>query len=355
MNVKKLFGIIKVTFYTFVPMNLLRKILLPIVPLYYLIVWIRNKMYDLGIKKSTTYKFPIIAVGNLSVGGTGKSPMVEYLIKILKEKRILATLSRGYKRETKGFQIVQVSSTAKDIGDEPLQFKTKFPNILVGVDADRRNGIAQLRSCVPQPEVVIMDDGFQHRKVKAGFYILLTAYYDLYCDDVLLPTGNLREPIMGANRANLIVVSKCPKTLSFEEKKEIQKKLKIKENQSLFFSTIDYEKELVGFKGKRSIDFFKTVSFTLVTGIANPRQLLDYYTSLGLIFTHVNFPDHHSFSIKEIEELKNHEYIITTEKDYMRLAKELKENIWYQPMIMKFLEGEDSFKTKVLEYIEDEI
>ncbi len=356
MNVKKLFGIIKVTFYTFVIMNLLRKILFPVVPIYYLVTWVRNKMYDLGIKESTNYNFPLIAVGNLSVGGTGKSPMVEYLIKLLKSEGKLATLSRGYKRKTKGFQLVQSTSTAKEVGDEPLQFKTKFPDILVGVDGNRRNGIDNLRSLTPQPNIIVLDDAYQHRKVNAGFYILLTAYYDLYCDDILLPTGNLREPRKGADRADIIVVTKCPKNISSEEKERISKKLKIKRNQSLFFTTIDYGKEVVGASDVKPIDSFKEQSFTLVTGIANPKTLVEQYQSMGLKFDHLSFGDHHDFSNKEIDELRNHKCIITTEKDYMRLSSNLlMKNLWYQPIEMSFVQDENSFNNKILEYIKNEV
>ncbi|WP_109299586.1 tetraacyldisaccharide 4'-kinase [Aquimarina sp. AU474] len=337
-------------------MNLFRKILLPIVPIYYIVTWLRNRMYDLGIKKSKRYDFYIIAVGNLSVGGTGKSPMVEYLIRLCKDKIKLATLSRGYKRETKGFQLVSSSSTAKEVGDEPLQFKTKFDDITVGVDADRRNGIDELRLCTPTPELIILDDAYQHRKVKAGFYILLTAYYDLYSSDIVLPTGNLREPRKGANRADVIIVTKCPEDISSEEKIKIKKKLNIKPNQLLFFASIGYEKEVIGTLGTTSIDQFKNKPFTLVTGIANPKPLIEYYQSLGLEFNHVSFPDHHNFSSQELEALKKLKYIITTEKDYVRLAPNFSKDaaLWYQPIAMNFIEGGGDFDNKILEYIKNE-
>lgn len=334
-------------------MNLLRKILLPFVPFYYLITWLRNKLYDLGIKKSTTYTFPIIAVGNLSVGGTGKSPMVEYLITLLKDKVSLATLSRGYKRETKGFKLVATSSTAKQVGDEPLQFKRKFTDVVVAVDADRRSGISNLRSLTPEPEVILLDDAYQHRKVKAGFYILLTAYYDLYCNDIVLPTGNLREPKKGADRADIVVVTKCPNPLSFEERKRITDKLAIKPNQDLFFTTIDYGNDIVNISGTKPIGSLQTIHFTLVTGIANPTPLLDYYTSLGLTFDHISFPDHHNFTDTELDKLNGLEFIITTEKDYVRLASDIsEEKLWYQPIGVRFVEGASSFDDKILKFIE---
>ena len=215
--------------------NILRKLLLPIVPIYYLSVWVRNKMYDLGIKKSVVYDFPVIAVGNLSVGGTGKSPMIEYLIGLLKDRTILATLSRGYKRSTKGFHEVTVFSKAIEVGDEPLQFKKKFPDVTVAVDADRRNGIRNLRKFTPQPEVILMDDAFQHRKVKAGTYILLTTYNDLYVDDIVLPTGGLREPRDGAKRADIVVVTKCPLGISEKERNLIKNRLSIRYVQHIYY------------------------------------------------------------------------------------------------------------------------
>ncbi len=334
-------------------MNLLRKILLPFVPFYYLITWLRNKLYDLGIKRSTTYTFPIIAIGNLSVGGTGKSPMIEYLVTLLKDKVSLATLSRGYKRETKGFKLVATSSTAKQVGDEPLQFKRKFADVVVAVDADRRSGISNLRSLTPQPEVILLDDAYQHRKVKAGFYILLTAYYDLYCNDIVLPTGNLREPKKGADRADIIIVTKCPSSLSFGERKRITDKLAIKPNQDLFFTTIDYGNNIVNVSETKPISSLQNIHFTLVTGIANPTPLLDYYTSLGLIFDHISFPDHHNFTDAELDKLNNLEFIVTTEKDYMRLASDIsEEKLWYQPIEVKFVEGAASFNDKILKFIE---
>ena len=179
-------------------MKFIRIILFPIVPIYYLVTWLRNKLYDTGIKSSKSYDFPVICVGNLSTGGTGKTPMIEYLIRLLKDEKSLATLSRGYKRKTEGFVLADENANANTIGDEPFQFYTKFNAIAVAVDSDRQNGIAQLRKLKIQPEVILLDDAYQHRKVKAGFNILLTAYNNLYYKDMVLPTGNLREPRSGA-------------------------------------------------------------------------------------------------------------------------------------------------------------
>lgn len=333
-------------------MDILRKLLFPFVPVYFVITWLRNILFDLGVKKSKKYDFPIIAVGNLSVGGTGKSPMVEYLIDLLRNKIVLATLSRGYKRKTKGFRLVLSSSTAEEVGDEPLQFKTKFTDVFVGVDANRQNGIAELRALIPKPEVIVLDDAYQHRKVNAGLYILLTAYYDLYCDDIVLPTGNLREPRKGASRAKIVVVTKCPKDLSVSAREEITRKLNIRPEQSLFFTSIDYGSELKGQDKEKHIDELRNTSFTLVTGIANPKPLVEYYTDKGFTFNHVRFPDHHNFSDEELKDLEKHDTIVTTEKDYVRLVSKLAPGkLWYQPIKVQFIENQDSFNSAILQFV----
>ncbi len=335
-------------------MNLLRKLLLPIVPVYYVITWVRNKLYDIGVKKSETYDFPVIVVGNLSVGGTGKSPMVEYLIRLLKESTTLATLSRGYKRKTKGFKLVVPQMTALEVGDEPLQFKKKFNDIIVGVDADRRNGIQRLRQQHPMPSVILLDDAYQHRKVKAGFYILLTAFYELYCDDIVLPTGNLREPKKGADRADVIIVTKCPKELSVSKQQLIHQKLQVQPRQSVLFSYIDYADKIVSSVGTRSLQSLLDIHFVLVTGIANPQPLVAYYTALGLQFEHKKFTDHHNFTTAELTDLQQYPMLVTTEKDYMRMADNFKKDVlWYQPIYTCFLENEIDFDQKVLEFVSE--
>jgi len=200
-------------------MNLIRYFIFPVAPIYHFVTWVRNKLYDLGLKKSTSYNFPVICVGNLSVGGTGKSPMIEYLIHLLKDEYKIATLSRGYKRKTTGFLIADQYADADTVGDEPFQFYSKFKNkITVAVDEDRNHGIQELRSSDDSPEVILLDDAFQHRKVKAGLNILLTTYKQPYFKDFALPTGNLREPRTGAHRADIIVITKCPNILTKDEK-----------------------------------------------------------------------------------------------------------------------------------------
>ena len=210
-------------------MNLLRKILFPFAILYGLITSFRNFLFDKGILKSYSFDLPIIAVGNLSVGGTGKTPQIEYLIRLLSDNYKVATLSRGYKRKSEGFVLADKNANAEILGDEPFQFYQKFPNVQVAVDANRKNGIEQLLNQNEKPEIILLDDAFQHRKVKAGYYILLTAYNDLYADDYILPTGNLRESRSGAKRANIVIVTKCPANLSLDKQNTIKKKLKRKQ------------------------------------------------------------------------------------------------------------------------------
>lgn len=312
-------------------MNLIRKILFPIVPIYYLITWFRNKLYDSGIKKSTSYNLPVVCVGNLSVGGTGKTPMIEYLIKVLKEDYKVATLSRGYKRKTEGYQLADNNATAESIGDEPFQFYSKFKDeITVAVDSDRRNGIENLKQ--QNPGVILLDDAFQHRKVKAGLNILLTTYANPYFKDIVLPTGDLREPKSGAKRADIIVVTKCPNNLSEKEKAKIIKRITPNANQYVFFSAIAYSEMLFSAEKSKSIDDLN--NFTLVTGIANASPLVDFLKSKNLNFQHLNFKDHHDFTKEDISTLEKKELIVTTEKDFMRLKQydALKHKLFYIPI-----------------------
>lgn len=317
--------------------KLIRYLLLPVVPVYYAVTWLRNKLYDLGIKKSTAYDFPVICVGNLSVGGTGKTPMIEYLIRLLKSEHHMATLSRGYKRQTTGFVIADKNATANTIGDEPFQFYQKFEDVVVSVDGDRVHGISKLMALQKAPDVVLLDDAFQHRKVNAGFYVLLTSFDDLYTDDIVLPTGNLREPKQGAERADVIVVTKCPQNISEEKKKEIIGKLNPLVDQEVFFGSIAYSKVIRSATDSIALKALTNKPFTLVTGIANPKPLVSYLQDLGLQFEHLKFKDHHDFSEAELNRLKQKPLIVTTEKDMMRLQPHLNKNdaFYYLPIEMK--------------------
>jgi len=318
-------------------MILLRKILFPLAFLYWLITFIRNWLYDKGIFKSSSFNIPIIAVGNLSVGGTGKTPQIEYLIRLLSDKYKVAVLSRGYKRTTEGFILADEKATASSIGDEPFQFYSKFSNIQVAVDANRKNGIENLLQHPNRPDVILLDDAYQHRKVKAGFYILLTAYDDLFCDDYILPFGNLREPSSGKKRADMIIVTKCPNDLSELAQQKIREKLKVK--QPVFFTTIQYDDYVFGNESKLLVSEIQSETKVLVAGIAKPKLFFDFLkneTDEALVF-----PDHHHFSKQDCEQIlakANGRKIITTEKDFVRLNGLLpKEQFFYLPIKSTFL------------------
>ena len=335
-------------------MNFLRKIVLPLALLYKGITSFRNFLYNKGIFKSYSFDLPVIVVGNLSVGGTGKTPQIEYLIRLLSDKYKIATLSRGYKRKSKGFILADANLNASIIGDEPFQFYSKFPNIQVAVDTNRKNGIDQLLSQTSKPEVILLDDAFQHRKVKAGFYILLTSYNDLYSDDFQLPTGNLRESRSGAKRANIIIVTKCPSDLLNESRTEITKKLTIESNQQLFFTTIAYDNFVYSENEKRSVSEIQNVDKLLLAGIAKPQSFFRHlHTNNEICLT---FPDHHHFTEKDILEIRNkanNKIIITTEKDFVRLKGRIpKEQLFYLPIQSKFLFEGKNFDKTILNYVE---
>ncbi|MES2543772.1 MAG: tetraacyldisaccharide 4'-kinase [Bacteroidota bacterium] len=338
-------------------MNFLRKILFPFAILYGFITSIRNFLYDKGIFKSAEFDIPIIAVGNLSVGGTGKSPQIEYLIRLLSSKYKVATLSRGYKRNSEGFVLANENANAEILGDEPFQFYQKFPKIQVAVDANRKNGIENLLSQAEKPEVILLDDAFQHRKVKAGFYILLTSYGDLYANDYMLPTGNLRESRSGAKRANVIVVTKCPPNLSIEEQNEIKRFLLSRNdnNTPIFFSHIQYDDYVYSHYEKKNVNEILKTDKILLAGIAKPNPFFEYLKNEN--DECLQFPDHHQFSYNEVIEIKNKaegKIIITTEKDYMRLKDSiLKSQLYYLPIKSEFLSGKEDFDEDILKFCND--
>ena len=335
-------------------MNILRKILFPFAILYGFITSFRNFLFDKGILKSHSFDLPIIAVGNLSVGGTGKTPQIEYLIRLLSDKYKVATLSRGYKRKSEGFVLADATSNAEILGDEPFQFYQKFPNIQVAVDANRTNGITQLLSQKEKPQIVLLDDAYQHRKVKAGFYILLTSYDDLYADDFMLPTGNLRESRTGASRAKIVIVTKCPKKLSDEKQSEIWKKLKLSSSQQLYFTFIDYDDAIYGKNEKIAVNEIKNERKLLLAGIAKPTPFFDYLKNEN--DECLTFPDHHHFSEKDLEMIQNKaqgKKIVTTEKDYVRLKdSKLISQLYYLPIKSKFINNKQNFDATILEYLD---
>ena len=338
-------------------MNLLRKILFPISILYGLVTSIRNFLFDIGILKSYSFDVPVIAVGNLSVGGTGKTPQIEYLIRLLAPKYKIATLSRGYKRQSKGYVLADSTSNAAILGDEPFQFFSKFKNIQVAVDADRKNGIEQLLLETNKPQVILLDDAFQHRKVKAGFYILLTSYGDLYSDDFMLPTGNLRESRSGASRANVVVVTKCPANLSHDEQNKIKRFLLCRndkgDNQQLYFSYIDYDDCVYSEDKSMKVSEIKNVDKLLLAGIAKPNLFFAYLQ--GENDEKLVFSDHHHFTAEDLLEIKNksqNKIIITTEKDFVRLKGSIpKEKLFYLPIRSSFLFESENFDKTITNYV----
>lgn len=334
-------------------MNSLRKILFPFAILYGIITGIRNFLFDKGILKSYSFDIPIIAVGNLSLGGTGKTPQIEYLIRLLSQKYNVATLSRGYKRKSKGFILADSTSNAKILGDEPFQFFSKFPNIQVAVDANRKNGIEQLLSQNSKPEIILLDDAYQHRKVKAGFYILLSTYEDLFVDDYLFPMGNLRERSVGVNRANVVIVTKCPPTLSLEEQKKIKNKLKLLPNQALYFSFIEFDDFVYSEDEVLKVDEIKNTPKLLLAGIAKPESFFTYLKNENDFF--MTFPDHHYFTEKDITSIAYQaidKIIVTTEKDYVRLNGKLSNcKLFYLPIKSNFIIGKDKFDEAIFNYL----
>lgn len=327
-------------------MKRLRLLLLPFSIIYATITDIRNSLYDRGIFTSKSYNIPVICVGNLSTGGTGKSPMIEYLISYFKDDYSLAVLSRGYKRKSKGYFEVSENSNVSEVGDEPLQFKKKFPNVKVAVCEERTTGIDMLKISA---EVILLDDAFQHRKVTASLNIILTPYEDLYVNDFLLPAGNLRESQSGAKRAQIIVVTKCPNDLQASQINTIRKQLKPTAYQQVYFTKIGYSSEIKGQNEAKPLEYLKNKKFMLVTGIANPAPLIEFLEDQGLNFEQRTFPDHHNFSDAQISALKENNLILTTEKDFMRLSSESGFNeLFYLPIQTVFLEGaENDFQKRI--------
>lgn len=314
-------------------MKLIRLFLFPFTPIYAFVTWFRNLMYDKNHFKSTSFSFPIIAIGNLSTGGTGKTPMTEYVIDLLKDSYEIAVLSRGYKRKTKGFILADSKSTVMDLGDEPYQMHLKFKKIDLAVDTNRVRGINLLKEKNNNIDIVLMDDAFQHRAVKAGLYILLTAFDDLFIDDFLLPTGNLREFKSGVNRADVIVVSKTPENTTEKVRQSVRKRLE-HYNKPIFFSEIIYSETLISQTESINLNSLKGKKVTLVTGIANPKPLKDFLVRKGIVYDEIEFEDHHNFSTPEISHLENLDtFIITTEKDYVRMCGRVNhQKLFYLPI-----------------------
>jgi len=347
-------------------MNSLRILLLPFLPLYALAIWVRNRLFDARILPSQKSQTPTICVGNICVGGSGKTPHVEYLIRLLKNEFQVCTLSRGYGRKSKGFILAKESASSDLLGDESMQYFQKFPDISVCVDVNRRRAIHKLKTEAPQTDVILLEDAFQHRYVKPGLSILLTDYFRPYYNDYLLPVGNLREPRNTVKRADIIVVTKCPNILSPIVKDDILEKIKPKPNQSVYFSYLKHG-QLRRLDGS-VCEINKEVlnHFVVLSGIFNPYPLVEYlrdYTKDVKLF---QFPDHHEFTKAELRRVRryfldyfcNYKYIVTTEKDLMRLKDspafaEISDlPICYVPIEVEFhKDGKNEFDKQVLDYV----
>jgi tetraacyldisaccharide 4'-kinase len=341
-----------------------RVLLLPFAIFYGLVIMIRNWMFDKHYLKSARFNFPLICVGNLAVGGTGKSPMVEYLIELLHPQFVIGTLSRGYKRKTKGYALANAYTTALEIGDEPMQFHQKFPEIAVAVGEERIVAIPQMLHDRPNLQAIILDDAFQHRVVQAGFNILLTDYSDIYTNDFFLPTGNLRDEWKSAKRADVIVVTKCPADLSQANKYKILRSLKPTATQKVYFTSIVYGTPYHIYNKNEEWVLTTNDEVLLFCGIANPKPLKEYLLNNTYVYYQKDFSDHHIFSIEDLNEIKNlfhsisskRKVILTTEKDAVRLTKfttELEEiPLYVLPIKHHFLfdEGEQ-FNTQVLPFV----
>lgn len=327
---------------------------------YRTVTTLRNHLYDKAWIPSTSFPLPILCIGNLSLGGTGKTPHTEYLIRLLKEKYKTAVLSRGYRRKSQGFVWADNTSTTADIGDESLQYFKKFDGeISVAVDEDRVHGIRALIQLVA-PEVVLLDDGFQHRCVRASYNILLTGYDHLYCDDYLLPLGTLREGKENTKRADIIIVTKCPENLDKKHQEEIIKQLRPERIQHVFFSSIKYADTLRAKEKKLHFKELEKMHILLVTGIADAQPILDFMKSKVSKIIYLNYPDHHAFTNKNYSHICNSfammqtsKIIVTTEKDYMRMDLSQLQDlpVFYLPISIQIYKRKQ-FDEKILHHVD---
>ena len=340
-----------------------RILLFPFALLYGLILRVRNFMYDQHWLKSTSFNIPIINVGNLSVGGTGKSPMVDYLVNMLKQQYRIGTISRGYKRRSEGYLLANDTTTAVEIGDEPMQFHLRHPDIAVAVGEERIVAVPQLLYDRPETQLIILDDAFQHRAITPGFNILLTDYSNLYTRDFYLPTGDLRDNLSSAARAQIIIVTKCPRELGETEKQQIIQELKPLPHQTVLFTCIHYGR-LYHIVRQSPSDLSKDAEILLVCGIANPTPLTNFIEENSSSYEAMFFNDHHIFSIDDLKDIYTRyenmrgpgKLMVTTEKDAVRLVKfrhELRDMPMYVlPISIHFLfEGEKVFQALISNFI----
>ncbi len=353
---------------TFITIN---KWLYPVAWIYGIGVWVRNKLFDEGILKERRFDVPIISVGNITVGGTGKTPHTEYLIKLLRKDFKVAVLNRGYKRKSRGFVLAEESTPMAMIGDELCQMKQKFPDVYMAADRDRCHGIEQLRSrrATAATEVIILDDAYQQPYVKPGLNLLLVDYHRLICEEELLPAGRMREPQSSKKRAHIVIVTKCPKDIPPIEYDGLIEKLALPPGQRIYFTTMKYGKLRPLFirRTKQSLEEIKQEFYILlVTGIALPEQLFKDLVLYNKNITSLRFSDHHDFTDKDMELMKkcflalpeDRRMIITTEKDAVRLSNHpaldaaLKPYIFVLPVEVSFLRNQqESFNSFIIDYV----
>ena len=346
----------------------INKWLLPLSWLYGLAIKFRNILFEVGVLKSRSFQVPVISVGNITVGGTGKTPHVEYLTRLLKDTFNVAVLSRGYKRKSKGFVKASVQTAVTEIGDEPFQMKQKFPKVTVAVDKNRCHGIDRLTAEDDKLDVILLDDAFQHRYVKPGVNILLVDYHRLVIYDTLLPAGRLREPLNGKDRADVVIVTKCPKDLKPMEYRVLTRAMNVYPYQQLYFTTLEYDEMCPVFSKAGNVpqlSALKDINVMLLTGIASPQQIehdLAPYTSH---LTPLTFPDHHQFRQKDIQlindtfaAMPSPKCIITTEKDTTRLltaqglSDEVRNNLFMLPVRISFMQDqEEVFNNYIIGYV----
>ena len=352
---------------------MLKILLYPLSFFYGIAMYFRNRMYDLKILKSTEFEIPVISVGNITVGGTGKTPHIEYLVRLMKNDFKVVVLSRGYKRKTTGFREVFADSTVDESGDEPLQIKNKFPEVGVFVDEKRVHGIEEIIRLNEknQPDVILLDDAFQHRSVTPGINILLVDYHRPITDDIILPAGRLREGKTQMRRAGMIIYTKCPRGVTPITRRITMKNINLRPYQNLYFTTMEYGKIVSVFPEKAIAPEMQEIHFPtvlMVSGIAQPEPLKKYLTAHSDHVEEIRFPDHHAFEGSDLfrieETFENisakNKIIITTEKDAVRLKgnenlpESIQKHLFYIPINIKFLDSEGkSFDKKILDYVRE--
>ena len=340
----------------------MRYLLFPFSFIYGSITVMRNLLFDYGIFKSQSYTIPIICIGNLSLGGTGKTPHTQYLLDLLKNNYKVAVLSRGYGRKNSSLQLVEINSNAFEIGDEPLQLKQNNPECLVVVEKNRNKGAQYILKNFPEIDVILLDDGYQHRWIKAGFNILITPFSSPYYKDYLMPVGKLRESRKGVTRANAVIFSKTPEKTNPTLKKGMLKRLSLFPNQTAYFSAIEYHK-FKCISNNTQLEESKAYNITLVSGIVNAYPLIKYLEEKGHSINHLKYSDHHNYTKNDIDtilakynaEKSTKKLILTTEKDTTKLKQFLPNfkdvNFYYIPIEIK-IEQLEKFNKQILDYVE---